>query len=217
MLAGLSTSPRLVLPRANGAKSTDGFRRMAPEGLRPRLNELLAEPGAAGSKSEFSSPAVYCTPVARSSVPLTPLRSSSDQGRRRRSRSVLSSPQPWEGVELGDDADKKSAFVKDVLCRLPSGLAVAFDSEPTSPAEAASPIRTRSFESTFGPASPDHCSPIASSAGVSLRRLVDGSPPHQPDRPKSLKPLRGRSFAKTISRIQVAQAFAPPPISVTVS
>ncbi|KAJ1474728.1 hypothetical protein T484DRAFT_1831221 [Baffinella frigidus] len=167
---------------ASGGKTTDGFRRM-PEGLalRPRMQELLAEPGAAGSKSESSSPGFYSTP-------LTPLRSSADQGRiRRRSRSALSSPSSVEGAAQSPAAEK--TFVKDVLCRLPSGSAVTFDHDHSSPTAGASPIRSRSLESTFGSAFPDAntFTPVSSPGGEALRREIAWASPQQPAGPKSLR------------------------------
>lgn len=168
---------------ASGAKSTDGFRRRAPEGLRSKMQELLFEPGETGSKSEYNSPAVCPSPTAGAAVTLTPLRASRRSGRK--SSLQLNSPKgefPTSSVQK---------YVKSFLSRLPSGTAVDYSSEIASPAAGTTPMRSRSLESTFGLASPGgygRFTPTSSPGGAALRREVSASP--KPAGAKSLlKPL----------------------------
>ncbi|KAJ1494983.1 hypothetical protein T484DRAFT_1741133 [Baffinella frigidus] len=172
-------------PVTSRSMSVDGFRRILPEGLPSRMHEIHAEPGAAGSKSQYSSPSPLRAPQSRS-------------GR----RLSLPSKSPQELLAV----QKSHLF----FARLPP---VTHGPLSDSPAAGATPARTRSLETIlkkqamstrtrslegrFSWAAADESpssTPSSSPWGDTLRSVVSSPERHAG---KTLKPLPVRRNSVT--------------------
>ncbi|KAJ1494986.1 hypothetical protein T484DRAFT_1926091 [Baffinella frigidus] len=169
-------------PVPSRSKSVERFRMTPPEVLPSRMQELHAESGAAGSKSEYSSP--------------SPRRASKSLWGRRQSLPVKS-PQELLAVQ------------KPVQLFFAGLAPITYGPLSDSPAAAATPARTRSLESIlkqqerptrtrsleghFGWAAPE--SPSSAPWGGTMRRVV--SSPERPAGSKALKPLPVRRNSVT--------------------
>ena len=203
--------PRVLLPPvAKASTNPDGFRKMAPEGLRSRIHELLDEV----SMSEYNSPAADRSPNADGGVTMTPMRAYQRKG--------------WKSsMDLNSREGAELVSVEKSLQRWKDARAVNFGSVAASPAAGASPVRTRSLGRTFGWAGPDAHRFIHASSprGAALRHEVAGASP-KPAGAKSLKPLRERhagvtkgrelpSGLRKWSRDELVVRAPPPPISLS--